>query len=362
MLAPRALVEIDGKLLRWPDLMSVRVIGTLYMAADTFEVKVRNDQLLSDWLRKNQEIKIYLGYVKDPNAFYKNELEHVFTGKIDGVSPSFSRDMTCRIIGRDYSAPFLDTTFTVAYAERTASQIAAILCAKYGLSANITATTDVIERDMYQNRKEWEILQSLADHEGFICYVDKNKTFFFGPRDLSDEEIEANLYYKQGLQSNCTIDFDDNSLDTYNQVTVRHYISKQLIEGTAKDDALIQSMGQIKERTYYTSKVKTQAQAQALAEKMLPEFSRYVITGKSNRMAGNAKIMCEKKVSVSGCGRFDGNYYVERFDHTLDKQGFVTNLDITSLRPDESEQYRQDLYSSDSSILGSSHKLGSGTL
>ncbi|MEC0231283.1 phage late control D family protein [Paenibacillus alba] len=362
MSAPRGLIEVDGKLMRWPDLISIRVIGTLYMAADTFEVKVRNDEFLSDWLRKNQEVKIYLGYVENPNKWYKNELTHVFTGKIDGVSPSFSRDMTCRIIGRDYSAHFLDTTFTVAYAERTASQIATILCNKYGLTPSITATTDVIDRDMYQNRKEWEILQSLADHEGFICYVDKNKTFYFGPRDLSDEDIEANLYYKQGFKSNTSIDFDDNSLDTFNQVTVRHYTKKQLIEGTARDEALISSMGQVKERTYYTSKVKSQAQAQALAEKMLPEFSRYVVTGKASRMAGIPALVCEKKVSVTGCGRFDGNYYVERFDHTLDKQGFITSIDVTSLRPDEAEQYRRDLYSSDSSILGSSRKLGSDTM
>ncbi|WP_216625779.1 phage late control D family protein [Paenibacillus planticolens] len=332
------------------------------MAADSFEVKVNNSLMLSDWFKKNQEIKIYLGYVQDPNRWYKNELEHVFTGKIDGVSPSFSGDMTCRIIGRDYSAPFLDTTFTVAYAERTASQIASLLCSKYGLTPNITSTTEIIDRDMYQNRKEWEILQSLADHEGFICYVDKNKTFYFGQRDLSDEEIEANLFYRMGFKSNCQIDFDDNAVDSFNQVTVRHYTQKQLIEGTAKNDTLIESMGQVKERVYYSSKVKTQAEAKQLADKLLPEFSRYVITGKASKMAGVPTIACEKKVSVAGCGRFDGNYYVERYDLTLNKQGFLMGLDITSLRPDEAEQYRQDLYSSDSSILGSSRKLGSGTL
>jgi phage protein D len=362
MSTPRGLVEVAGQLLRWPDLSEIKMTGTLYMAADTFEVTVRNDQLLSDWLRKNQEIKIYLGYVSDPNIWYKSELEHVFTGKIDGVSPSFGTEMKCKIIGRDYSAPFLDTTFTVTYAERTASQIAQLLCSKYGLTPLITATTNIIDRDQYQNRKEWEVLQALADIEGFICYVDKDKNFYFGPRNLSDDEIEANLYYRQGFKSNCQIDFEDSALSTFNQVTVRHYVGKQLITATAKDDALIAAMGQVKERTYYTSKAKTQALAQQIADKMLPEFSRYVITGKATKLAGLPTIACEKKVSISGCGRFDGNYYVERFDHTLNKQGFLTSLDLTSLRPDEAEQYRQDLYNPEKGILGSTTRLGAETL
>jgi phage protein D len=362
MSSPRGLVEVDGQLLRWPDVTEIKVNGTLYMAADTFEVTVRNDQYLSDWFRKGQEVRIYLGYVNDANQWFKSELQHVFTGKLDGITAPFGSTMTCKLIGRDYAAPFLDTTFTVAYAERTGSQIAGIIAGKYGLTLRITATTEIIDRDMYQNKKEWEVLQSLADLEGFVCFVDKDKNFYFGPRDLSDDQIEAQLYYRQGLKSNCTIEFDDNALDAFNQVTVRHYQDKQLIEGIAKDDALIASMGQVKERVYMTSKAKTSELATQIAQKLLPEFSRYVITGRATKLAGIPTLACEKKVSVSGCGRFDGNYYVERFDHTLNKQGFITTMDLTSLRPDEAAQYRSDLYNKDKSVLGSTHMLGKATL
>lgn len=362
MTTPRGIVEVDGQFLRWPDVSEIKMTGTLYMAADTFEVTVRNDQLLSDWFRKGQEIKIYLGYVNDPNQWFMTEMQHVFTGKLDGVTAIFGSTMTVKLIGRDFTAPFLDTTFTVAYAERTASQIANILAGKYGLTLKITATTEIIGLDMYQNKKEWEVLQSLADLEGFICFVDKDKNFYFGPRNLSDNEIEASLYYRQGLNSNCTIEFDDNALDAFNQVTVRHYVDKQLIEGIAKDDALIASMGMVKERVYMTSKAKTTLLATQIAQKLLPEYSRYVITGRATKLAGLPNIACEKKVSVFGCGRFDANYYVERFDHTLNKQGFISNVDLTSLRPDEAAQYRSDLYNNNKSILGSTHTLGKATL
>ncbi|MFB6364467.1 phage late control D family protein [Paenibacillus elgii] len=362
MPAPRGIVEIDGQLLKWTDIVEIRVIGTLYMAADSFEITVRNDHMLSDWFRKNQEVRIFLGYAPEPNWWSVDDLVHVFTGKIDGISPSFRNSMTCKIIGRDYSAPLIDTTFTVAYAARTSSQIAKMLAGKYGLKLNITDTSEIIERDMYQNRKEWEVLQALADLEGFICHVDKDKAFHFGPRQESDEEVEAELYYRSNLKSNCQVDFEDTAIDVYNQITVRHYRKKQVIEGTAKDEALINAIGQVKERVIYSSKAKTNAQAKEMAQKLLPEFSRYVVTGKAMNMAGNPNLFCEKKVAVHGCGRFDGNYYVERFEHTLNSSGFITNLDLTNLRPENAQQYRQDLYTKEGAIMGSSRKLGSGTI
>jgi uncharacterized protein len=343
---PRVVIEIDGKRVRPQDVLEVNVTLTLYMAADTFTVQLNNQNLLSDYLRKNQEISIYMGYVGDAHTWSKGDLVHVFTGKIDAVDPKFDNEMTVRLAGRDYSAPLLDTTFSVAYAERTSSQIAEMLFKKHGLTAQVTPTDDVVSKDMYENKKEWEVLQALADLEGFICYVGKDKNAYFGPRDESDDWIETALYYRVGPSSNCAISFSDSALDCYNQVTVRHYHKKQLIEATAKDDKMIEEVGQVKERVFYVAKATTKAKAQTIADNYLKEVSRYVITGKVSKHAGNPLLECEKKVSVHGCGRFDGNYYVERVEHTYNDRGFSTNLDVTSLRPDEAQQYRQDLYTS----------------
>ncbi|KEO81032.1 phage late control D family protein [Tumebacillus flagellatus] len=363
MLAPRAHVEIDGKAIRWTDIIDLHVSLTLYMAADTFEISLRNDKLLSDWLRKNQEVRIWLGYSSDPNRVQKSELTHIFTGKIDAVEPDFSDQMTVRIAGRDYSSLLIDTQFSAAYAERTSSQLAEMLFKKHGIVANVTPTSDIIERDAYDRKKEWELLQAAADLEDFVCYVDKNKAGYFGPRNLADDEVVANYYYRQGMASNVgSVKFMDSAIDCYNKVTVRHYTKKKLIEASAKDDKLVEELGQEKERIVYSSKAKTQAKAQEIANNLLPELSRYVITGKIGRAVGNPHIGCEKKVGVHGCGRFDGNYYVERVDHHLSKAGYTIDLDITSLRPDEAQQYRDDLYNKEHSILGGSSSLGKGMM
>ncbi|TEB09298.1 phage late control D family protein [Pelotomaculum propionicicum] len=348
MDAPRAIVEVAGVDVRWHDMIDMTFDNTLYLAADSFDVTFRNDLYLSDWFRKQQEVKIYLGYVKSPYAWSKAELDHVFTGRIDGVKPNFSGTMTVKLPGRDYSAPMIDTEYSVAYAERTSSQIAVMMAVKYGLTPVVTDTTVIVDKELVANKKEWDVLQALADLEGFVCYVTKDKELYFGPRQDEDEEVVAELNYKVSGLANCgEIEFDDSAVGVVNKVTVRHWPGrdKQLIEASAINESLLTAMGgQVKERIWYISKAKTYELAQMYAEKLLKENSRAVVTA-TGWYPGNPKILAEKKVKVSGCGRFNGFYYVEKATHSLSKQdGYKTSFSLTNVRPESAEQYRQDLY------------------
>lgn len=347
MKAPRAVVEVAGADVRWHDLTDLSFENTLYLAADSFEATFKNDLLLSDWLRKGQEVKIYLGYVKNPESWTKAELSHVFTGRIDGVKPQFQNPMKVMVLGRDYSAGLIDTEYSVAYARRTSSQIAALLGAKYGLKPVGTTTTVIVEKELLADKKEWEVLQALADLEGFVCYVTKDKQLYFGPRQDGDETVVAHLYYRTPGLANCQIDFDDSTVGVVNKVTVRHWMGKdkRLIEASAVNQQVLKAMGgQVKERVIYESKAKTTALAKMYAEKRLKQLSRMVITA-SGACVGNQLMVAEKKVKVSGCGRFDEVYYIEKASHEISKQsGYRTSFELTSVRPDSAEQYRQDLY------------------
>lgn len=346
MDAPRAIVEVAGVDVRWHDMVDITFENTLYLAADSFEATFRNDLFLSDWFRKQQEVKIYLGYVKYPYAWSKAELDHVFTGRIDGVKPNFGSTMIVKLPGRDYSAPMIDTEYSVAYAERTSSQIATMMAEKYGLTPLVEGTTVIVDKELVANKKEWEVLQALADLEGFVCYVTKDKELYFGPRQDEDEEVVAELNYRQAGLANCgEIEFDDSAVGVVNKVTVRHWLGKQLIEASAVNESLLAAMGgQIKERVFYISKAKTCDLAQMYADKLLSEYSRAVVTA-TGWCPGNPKILAEKKVKVTGCGRFNGFYYVEKATHNLSKQeGYKTTFNLTNVRPESAEQYRQDLY------------------
>lgn len=332
---------------KWSDVMNLNLDLSLYVAADSFDCTLKNDLLLSDYLRKEQEISFWLGSVADPNQWSKAELTHVFTGKIDGVRPFFGDQMTVQLVGRDYSARLIDTEVSVAYAERTASELAMLLANKHGLGADVTPTDVIVEKDLYKDRKEWEILQELADREGFVCFVKKNNVLYFGPRKDTDDTIIAELNYRQKEKSNVlSVQFDDSIVGVINYVVVRHWLGKKkgLIEGEAKNQDLIDKYGE-KRRVIYDPKAKTQELADQIAAKRLKELSRTVVTADQIRLSCDPRLEPEKMVTAKGYGRFDGTYYIEKVRHSLSKTGGAfTEVNITSERVDSAAQYRQDLY------------------
>ena len=339
-MIPRAYITIDGVPVRWSDIISLTWESTLCLAADSLEVELCNRELLSDWLRKNQEIKLYLGYVKDAKSWSVKELRFCFAGKIDGVKPRFAGEgETVTLMCRDFSRDLIDTEYSIAYAERTASQIAEMLAQKHGLVPQVTPTTDILERDIFHDTTEWEMLQELAEREGYVCYVKKEKKLVFAPR-AEEAEIVGRYVWKKNVVS---ADFDDSSVGVYNKVTVRHWTKKQRIEASAQDDFLIQQMGRVVERIICDSQIKSYAQAKEKAEKRLKELSRQAITGEPT-VVGDPVLEAEKRVILEGFGRFSGTYYINRAIHRFGVSGYTVDLSVTNIRPQDAQQYRQDLY------------------
>jgi len=339
---PRAIVEVAGVNVKWDDLINLHVENTLYMAADSFDVTFDNSKLLSDWFRKEQEVKIYIGYVKDPIKWSKKELTHIFTGKIDGVKPSFGNPNTVQLLGRDYSARMIDTQSTIGFKNQKSGEVAKYFAKKYGLKFIGKVGETNIDKEMVTDKKEWDILQALADREGFVCYVTKDKELYFGPRKEADNK-SIYTFNRTAGKVNCSVEFDDSSLDAVSKVTVKHWYKKKLIQGSSENKSLTKKFGQVKERVVYDPKAKTPEQAKSIAHKRLTQWSRYVITGTAKSYL-IPQAVTEKMAKVEGCGRFSGSYYIEHVSHDFSKLGATTEVQITNVRPDTAEQYRSDLY------------------
>jgi len=345
---PRCVVEVAGQVVLPEDIYECDVINTLYLAADSFDLQIANTDLKSDWFRKKQQVKVYHGYVANPAKWYLSDLDHVFTGLIDGVQPKWGKQTGAivELIGRDYSGPLIDTQNSYAFANWTSSQIANFFARKYGLKPLITPTTEIITSDVYQAKKEWDVLQTCAAREGFVCYVTKDLELYFGPRQESDKTVVDTISVTGAGTAGIDMSFDDSSVGVYNKVTVYHYYKKQLIQGSAQNDQLITQMnGQVVEKVLTDAKAKTNAQATALAANYLHEYSRQAITGSLQSLPGNTLYVAEKKVQVVDAGRFTGLYYIEEASHKYGKQnGFTASLSVTNIRPDDAAQYKQDLY------------------
>lgn len=348
---PRCLVEVDGQVVLPDDIYECDTDLSLYMAASSFDITINNSDLKSDWFRKKQQVKVYYGYVDNPTSWTMNDLDHIFTGLTDGVQPQWGGQQgdVVELVGRDYSGQMIDTYNSVSFANWTSSRIAEYFANKYKLTPKITPTTSVVSSDAYQNRQEWDVLQTCATREGFICYVSKDLELYFGPRQESGKPVDtisvqamsANAVSGDGMQ------FDDSAVGVYNKVTVIHYYKGKTIEGSAQNDALIKSMGgQIVEKIMTDSKATTPALANQFAQNYLKQYSRQAITGSFQNLPGNSAYVVDAMVKVVDAGRFSGNYYIEKVSQKYGKQnGFVTEtLSVTNILPDYAYQYKTDLY------------------
>lgn len=365
---PRCLIEVDGQIVMPEEVYQCNVENTLYMAADSFDVIISNADVKSDWFRKKQQVKVYYGYVDNPNRWYFADLTHVFTGMIDGVQPKWGTQdgAVVELIGRDYSSPMIDTQNSYAFKNWTSSQIALYFAKKYNLTPLITSTTAVVPSDVYQSKQEWDVLQTCAAREGFVAYVTKDLELYFGPRQESDNAVVDTVSVNNqgnGVTGD-SMSFDDSSVGVYNKVTVVHFYKKQTIQASAQNDQLIASMGgQVVEKVMTDSKATTNAIALQLAQNYLHEFSRQAITGSFTNLPGNMTYVAEKKVSVTDAGRFSGLYYIEDASHAFSQSGgFTTTLSLTNIRPDDASQYKQDLYNKNKYDIATHGYVAKGTI
>jgi len=343
---PRAWIEVGSRVVPYQYLLSALVDNTLYMAADSAELEFSNDRLLSDYFRKLQEVKVWMGHVTNPDRWSRDELAHVFTGQVDGVLPRFANGMTCRLMCRDYSAQLIDSQFTGSVQNVTTSELATLLFQRRGLNPIVTPTDTPVPEELVHDQKEWSVLQRMAERDGFVCYVDKDRNGYYGPRKAEDEAPIATIRYgTEGANITADgIEFDDSKVDVPNRVIVRHYLgrTKGYVEAVAEDTDLINRYGVI-QRIIHDPLATDQATAQRIADNKLRLYKRGAVTA-NGTVIGNPLMRAEAKVQAEGFGRFSGPYYLDRVRHRFNKgEGYVCQLTMVNLRPENQFQYRDDL-------------------
>jgi len=117
--------------------------------------------------------------------------QSLISGTIDTITIDMTAG-TAQLTGRDFSALFIDTLTAESFANRTASEIAQTLALRHGLDPVVTATQTPTGRyyqdghdlfSLYQSNAtvtEWDLLNALAEAEGFDLFV-QNKSLFFAP-------------------------------------------------------------------------------------------------------------------------------------------------------------------------------------
>ncbi|MGI4941882.1 MAG: hypothetical protein ACRYHQ_15195, partial [Janthinobacterium lividum] len=121
----------------------------------------------------------------------------LFVGQVDHIDVEMQGGLV-ELTGRDLSARLIETKTQQAFANQTSSEVAQKLADKHMLTADIDATTTLVERYYSQDHTkltasqfsrtttEWDLLADLARHEGFDLWVSGTTLHFKKPAGATD--------------------------------------------------------------------------------------------------------------------------------------------------------------------------------
>ena len=183
---PTVTVLADGVPMR--GATQAHVVNTNHSGADRFRVRVA--------LSADPAMGVaFWGAAEGTAIEVRFGLDGTSALAIEGLVDRVELDAVRRVLmldGRDRTAALIEARTTEAFANQTSSEVATTLAGRHGLTPQVTATTTPVGRywqlehdQVTLNRfsrasTEWDLLVSLAAHEGFDVWV-RGASLFFQP-------------------------------------------------------------------------------------------------------------------------------------------------------------------------------------
>jgi phage protein D len=346
---PRGSVRVNGQAM--PGWIWFETDANEFSSPDEFRCAFAISELPADrgvdwWASQTDlECEFFAGLVDDGNDPDGEQLVSIFFGKADDLAVGYG-EKTIELRGRDLTSAFVDNKTSEKYVNATSSRIATQLAAKYGLSAQVTATTTRVgvyytldHVDLKSDRTEWDLLTWLARQEGFRVFV-KGKTLHFEPPPAATEP-----YVLERVEG------DENGPDAWNGQGVQ--LSRTLT--VARDiTVLVTSWNHKQKKTFtrfasrahgvhgahaqkYSYRIGglSPEQAQQRAQKLLDEISRHEMKLAFSGPA-DTSLAIDSVIAVRGTGTdFDQTYYPESITRRLSRDdGFSWDVRAKNHSPE----------------------------
>ncbi len=258
----------------------------------------------------------------------------LITGEADKVSVDVING-TVTVEGRDLTSRFIEAKTQETFLNKTASEVAAELASRHGMTAAGPATTTLVSRYYQQDHDkvtheqfsktstEWDLLSFLAQQEGYDLFVVGTVLHFQPP------ETNAQTYTVTWNQQNRTADVISLSLDRSLTlakdvaVVVRSWNSRQgrgFTKTSGKGSGMSVQSGKV-QRYVYTRPNLTEDQAQKLADSLREQITRHernIALELPVELSATPRDM----IALSGCGgTWDMAYYIASIHRSFNEDG-----------------------------------------
>jgi phage protein D len=264
-----------------------------------------------------------------------------FSSLVQGVVDMLDLDPvqgTLTLIGRDLTATMIETRTQDTFANQTSSEIATTLAGRHGLAANVAATTTPVGRywELEHDRlvlnefshatTEWDLLVTLAQHEGFDVWVGGNTLNFQPPlASNAPQAVLRPMATETGSVNVMSLRLERAlTLAGAIEVTVKSWHSRQ--GSTCMQTASNGGAGNPLSYVYVVPNL-TPDQALNLAQKRLAELTQHERVV-SVEMPGELALAPRMMLRLEGTGTdFDQSYWIDEIERHLSvRHGFTQRL------------------------------------
>ena len=325
---PRLRVFANGAVVS--GAMQARIASNNHSACDRFDVSVVLDAAGSTAaaLGSVPDILMDVQVSLDAGASWTSLIQ----GRVDSVSlDPIAR--VARVRGRDLAASLVQARTQETFANQTSSQIATVLAARHGLSADVMATTTPVGRYWQAQHDritlnqfgtattEWDLLTNLARQEGFDVWVTgttlhfrPNQPNLTQPAPLRARTTTGGPPTVTGLHLDRALTLADDI-----EVVVKSWNARQQFAfiQTARSKISTGSRTKQTQRYVFVEPNLTQQEALAMAQCRLAELSRHERVVTAN-MPGELTLAPRMQVFIDGTGtQFDQVYWIDEIERVL---------------------------------------------
>ncbi len=313
---PQPRITVGGVVL--PGAVRVEVESLAYFAADRFSVDLAigadaaaTAGFYSSLGAGTIEIELSLGS-SGFTTILVGQIDNVRTDLLSCVATLRGRDLAARLIDAEISEPFVN---------QTSSQIAEIIAARHGLTAQVAPTATPVgqyyelDHARYalgigaRASSEWNLLAWLAEIETFALSV-TGTTLIFGPWPQAEPSL-INLSDLMTLTLDVATTVPSNAV-----VKSWNSRNKAVVSGTAGTGAGAS--------TTLVRPNLTAAQAQTFADSHLSTLASHGVILTAT-MPGELTLMPNSQIALVGTNSaFDQNYRIDGVRRSVDSRGGFT--------------------------------------